>query len=82
MGNMNRQRFAELETMFMGNDEYELVNAKTMGGLAWIHCKKMGYSCPALFAEIGLQGFSGLYFGANDSCKKRVELIFAINFVS
>ena len=53
----------------MGNDEYELVNAKTMGGLAWIHCKKMGYSCPALFTEIGLQGNSGLHYGANDSCK-------------
>ncbi|XP_062501202.1 uncharacterized protein LOC134178353 [Corticium candelabrum] len=67
MGNMTRQRFAELETLFMGNDEYELVNAKTMGGLAWIHCKKMGYSCPALFTEIGLQGNSGLHYGANDS---------------
>ena len=68
MGNMTRARFAELDDLFAETEDYELVNAKTMGGLAWIKCKE-GYSCPGLFAEVGLIGSSGLYFGANDSCE-------------
>lgn len=74
MGNMTRARFAQLEQLFAETEEYELVNAKAMGGLAWVKCRKEGYSCPALFEEVGLIGFSGLHYGANDSCKK-TELV-------
>lgn len=64
MRNMTQVRFGELDEIFAEMKDYELVNAKEMGGLSWIRCKER-HSCPGLFAEVGLMGSSGLYFGAN-----------------